>query len=133
MTSTTILLSLFVFCKYGTVESVIKTFFGQQLRVSPSFRDNAILNNSNDIRVIDGGESVGDDDGGAALTGLVQCLLHNLLTLCVQGRGGLVQEKNSRVSYQSPGNGDALLLSSTQLSPLGSNISVVTLETLHRN
>ena len=92
--------------------------------------DLPILQDDNLVGILNGGESMGNDDGGAALPGLVQCLLHYLLTLCVQGRGGLVQEKDPGVSHQSPGNGDALLLSSTQLSPLGSNISVVTLETL---
>ena len=56
------------------------------------------------------GLPVSDDKGGPTLPGLVQSLLHYPLTLCVQGRGGLIQEEDFGVPHESSGNGDALLL-----------------------
>jgi hypothetical protein len=45
----------------------------------------------------DGGEPVCDGDGGAALLGALQSLLHHLLALRVQGRRRLVQQQDGRV------------------------------------
>ena len=68
------------------------------------------------------------DDGSPALPGLVQSLLYYLLTLCVQGRGGLVQEEDLGVPHQSTGNGYTLLLTSRQLGSLSTYISVESLQ-----
>ena len=68
------------------------------------------MDDSDAVGVVDGGETVSDDDTGPALPGLVQSILHYPLTLCVQGRGGLVQEEDFGVPHESSGNGDALLL-----------------------
>ena len=57
---------------------------------------------------LDGGESVGNDDAGPTFPGLVQSLLNYLLTLCVQSRGGFVQEEDLGVPHQSTGNGNSL-------------------------
>lgn len=38
---------------------------------------------------------------------VVQCLLHHLLALRVQGAGGLVQDQDRRVLEQGPGDADA--------------------------
>ena len=70
---------------------------------------------------------MGNDYGRAALPGLVQSLLDYLLTLSVQGRGGFIKEENLWVTDQSPSNSNPLLLSSTQLGALGTNVGIVTL------
>ena len=70
---------------------------------------------------------MGNDYGRAALPGLVQSLLDYLLTLSVQGRSGFIKEENLWVTDQSPSNSNPLLLSSTQLGALGTNIGIVTL------
>ena len=41
-------------------------------------RHPAILNDSNKVRILDGGQAVGDDDTGAALSGVIKCLLNDL-------------------------------------------------------
>lgn len=48
-----------------------------------------------------------------------------LLALRVQGGGGLVQEQDLGVTYDRPGDGDALLLAAGQLRTLGTDIGVV--------
>ena len=59
--------------------------------------DTSPAEDKDDVRVPDGGEAVGDGDGGAALLGPLQRLLHHLLALRVQRRGGLVQQQDGRV------------------------------------
>ena len=59
---------------------------------------------------------VSNDDGCPPLPGLIQSLLYHLLTLSVQGRGGLIQEEDFRFPHQSSGYGNALLLPSRQLA-----------------
>jgi hypothetical protein len=54
--------------------------------------------------VLDGGEAVGDGDGGAAQLSLLQRLLHHLLALCVQGGRGLVQQQDRWIPAQNKMN-----------------------------
>ncbi len=65
--------------------------------MSARLDDLAAAEDENEVGLPDGGEPVGDGDGGAALLGALQGLLHNLLALCVQGRGGLIQQQDGRV------------------------------------
>ena len=61
------------------------------------------------VGVLDGGEAVRDDDGGASLGGVVERFLHDRFGLGVQRRGRLVQQQNLWVANQSAGDCDALL------------------------
>ena len=58
----------------------------------------------------DGGEPVGDDEGGAALGQGVEGLLDLGLGDGVQGGGGLVQDQDGGILQEDPGDGHALLL-----------------------
>ena len=70
-----------------------------------------------------------NNDGGGVFRQLCQSLLHNPLALSVQGRGGLVQQQDFRLPYQSPGNGNPLPLPTGQLGASLSHWSVVSLHT----
>ena len=80
------------------------------------------------VSIVDGRETVSNDNGGPSLPGLVQCLLNHLLTLRVQGRGGLIKEEDLGVSDQCSSDGYPLLLSTTQLTPFRSNFCTVPLQ-----
>ena len=80
------------------------------------------------VRVVDGGQPVSNDDTGAALPGFVQSLLDHLLTLSVQGRGGFIKEEDLGVPDQRSGDGDALLLPPAQLRPF-TDVGAVALST----
>ena len=54
----------------------------------------SFMNHSYHIRVVDGRETVSNDDGGSSLPGLVKSFLDNLLTLHVQGGGGFIKEED---------------------------------------
>ena len=111
-----------------SVELVVDALLLHQFLVSALLHSLAFTHHHDAVRVIDGGEAVSDHDAGPALPGLVQGLLHHLLALCVQGRGGLVQQQDLGVPHQCPGYGYALLLPSTQLSALCTHIGVIALE-----
>ena len=109
------------------VELVVDSLLCEKLRVGPLLGYFAPLDHNNAVSTIDSGETVSNDNGGPSLSGLVQCLLNNLLTLRVQGRGGLIKEEDLGISDQCSSDGYPLLLSTTQLSALLSNIGVVAL------
>ena len=85
------------------------------------------LDHSNAVGIVDGGEAVSDHNARPSLPGLVQGLLHYLLALCVQGRGGLVEEEEFGVPHQSTGDGNSLLLSPGQLGASATHIGGVSL------
>ena len=63
---------------------------------------------------LDGGQAVGDHQGGAVLHEHLQGLLDRPLTFGVQGAGGLVQDQDGRILEQGPGDGQALALAAGQ-------------------
>lgn len=71
---------------------VVGALQGHQLVVGSLLDHEAAGHDGDDVRVLDGGEAVGDDDARATLSGLVQRRLHGLQrhthvleTLCMQG------------------------------------------------
>lgn len=62
-----------------------------QLAVSAPFDHAALVNDVDDICLLDGAETVGDGDSGAASGGLVQRGLDHFFGFRVQGRSGLVE------------------------------------------
>ena len=66
--------------------------------------------------MLNGGEPVGNHQGGAPLHQALQGLLHQAFRFGVQGGGGLVQNQNRRIFVQRTGNGQALALAAGQLA-----------------
>ena len=58
----------------------------------------------------DGGQAMGDDEGGAALTQGVERLLDFAFGVGVQRGGGFIENQDGRVLEQGAGDGDALAL-----------------------
>ena len=52
----------------------------------------SFMNHSYHVRIVDGRETVSNDNGGSSLPGLVKSFLDNLLTLCVQSGGGFIKK-----------------------------------------
>ena len=111
-----------------TVESEVDSSLLEQLGVGSGLCYCSALYHCNAVGVVDGGETVSDHDARPALPGLVQSLLYYLLALCVQGRGGLVQEEDFGVPHQSTGDGNALLLAPRQLGALAAHVGAVALQ-----
>ena len=62
------------------------------------------------VGILDGRQSVGNGDGGAALHESFECFLHQALALGVECRGGLVEDEEVGVEQQCPSDADALAL-----------------------
>ena len=65
-----------------------------------------------------------DHDRGAAFHGSIQSLLHDLLTVLIKGRGGLVEDEDLGVLDEGAGDGDALLLAARELAALQAAVLV---------
>ena len=76
------------------------------------------------VVILDGGQAVGNGQGGAAVGQFFQALAHQDLALVVQCTGGLVQNQDGRVLQEHTGNGDALLLAAGQLDAALSDVGV---------
>ena len=81
---------------------------GDELVVGAAFDDAPGFEDEDDVGVADGGEPVGDDDGGAAFEGLVEGGLDGGLGGVVQGGGGFVEDDDAGLGEQQPGDGEAL-------------------------
>ena len=76
------------------------------------------------VALLDGTETVRNRDRCTALGCAIQCVLNNSFTIAVEGRCGLIKEKNGRVTEQSTGDGDALFLSTAELTTLATDFRV---------
>lgn len=87
--------------------------------MSAFFDDNAVLHHQDLVSVDDGGESMGDHNGGDLaefVSDVVDCLLHFLFIFLVQSTSGLVKQQNLGMLHKGSGDGHSLLLSSRELS-----------------
>ena len=82
------------FCINGTLVD--------QLIVSPTLNYLSLLDDIDLVSTGNGGQPVCYRDRRPTHLSLVQRLLHHLLTLHVQGRGGLVQQEDLGVPDQDP-------------------------------
>ena len=120
-------ISLRVSLLLSSVEMIVGLSKIHKVSMCPRFYHPALMNHSYHIGVVDGRETVSNDNGGSPLSGLIESFLDNFLTLCVQGRSGLVKKKDFRISNKSSCDGNSLLLSTTQLGTLATNICGIAL------
>src|SRR6476646_5731424 len=106
--------------------------FAQRL-VGPAFHDSSLLKNQDLVNLADGGEAMGDDEGGTVLHQKLQAVLNQLLRFRIEAGSRLVQNEDSRVGEDGPGNGRALLLAPGKLqSAFSDNRVVLAVETLDK-
>ena len=79
------------------------------LNNAPPFQDEDL------VGVNDGGETVGDDQAGAVLSGELDLGLDGLFGDRVERGGGLVEDQNGRIFEQGAGDGDALFFTPGEL------------------
>ena len=114
--------------------------------------DSPLVKNVNPVGVLDSRQPVGNGYARSSLLGRVQCLLDhlpwynretmdtqgqrveiilsNLLAFWIQGRSGLVQQQNRRISEQGPSYCHSLFLSAAQLRPFVANSRLITLSNI---
>lgn len=109
----------------GPVELRVDSSLGYELHVVTLLHYLSVLDDADHIRILDGGQAMGNDNASASRAGGVESLLDQLFALQVQGRGGLVQQQDLGIPHQSPGNGNPLLLSPRELSAPGSHPGII--------
>merc|ERR1711990_155514 len=82
-----------------------------ELLVSPALNYLSLLDHIDLVSTGNCGQPVCDGDRCPTHLSLIQRLLHHLLALHVQGRGGFIQQEDLGVPDQNPGNCNPLLLS----------------------
>lgn len=87
---------------------------------APSFHDEDFVGGH------DGGEAVGDDEGGSSPGYRIELALDGLFCAGVQGGCGFIEDEDGGVFEECPGNGDSLFFSSGEFEAPFSNPAFVT-------
>ena len=114
------------------VEPGVLAAAGQQLGVAPLLDHPPLRQHHDPVGVADGGEPVGDHQGGAVARRAepherLEGALHLALALGVEGAGGLVEDQDGRVLEEGAGDGEALPLAAREQRPLLADLGVVAL------
>ena len=100
---------------------------GQQFFVPALLDDPAVLYDEDEIRVLDGGQSVGDHDGRAPADDRIDGSLDLLLRERIDRGGRLVEHNDLRLRQDGPGEGDQLFFAGGQHVAALSHVGIQTL------
>mgnify|MGYP001046906063 CR=1 FL=1 len=98
-------------------EILINTGLFHQLLMSAMLRDPSVADDQNLVGVLDGVQTVGDDQQGLTLYQLRDGLLNVALVVGVHTGGRLVQNDNGSVFQNAAGDRDALFLTPERVAP----------------
>lgn len=103
----------------------------QQLAMRPTLRDPALIKHVDHIRLLDRAQPMRHRDRRSALRCGIKGGLDNLFGFRVEGRGGLVEEKDFGVAEEGAGDGDTLFLAAREHAAFGADDGgeAVTVET----
>ena len=96
--------------RVSCVQLIIPSFFFDELVVGPTLDDASLFQDHDTVGVLDRGQTVGDDEGGAPFHQRIHSRLHEGFGSGVDGRSSLVQDQYRRISHSCPGNGEELSL-----------------------
>ena len=83
---------------------------GQEGVVGAGGGDATLLHDQDLIGIADGGEAVGDDEGGASVDEVLEGELDEMLGFGIDRGGGIIQDEDAGIHEQDAGDGDALFL-----------------------
>lgn len=92
-----------------------------------SFLHFSLLDDNDIICLLDGLESMSDDDDGAVLKESIKGLGDLLFGEGVKCTGGLIEEDDGRIFEENLGNGESLFLSATQPDSPFTNLGIKSL------
>jgi len=97
-------------------EVLVDSSHVDELLVVALLDDLTVLENHNLVGILDGTESVGNDDDGLAslVNQLIESSLDLEFRLSVKGRSSFIKENDVRVANESSGNSHSLLLASRE-------------------
>src|SRR5512135_511428 len=97
------------------VELAVAPTRGEQLAVSAALHDLSRLEYQDLIRALDGGEPVRDHERRPAAAQTLQAVLDQRLALGIEAGGGLIQDQDSRIGQDGPGDRHPLALAPREL------------------
>ena len=97
------------FFKLPAVQGVVISTQSEQFFMAALLHDSSVPDYQDQISLADGGQPVGDQEGGPVLQQVFNGVLNQLFGLGVDGGGGLVQDKDSGVGQHRSCKGDQLL------------------------
>ena len=100
---------------------------GQEVVRAVELGDVALVQHHHPVAVHDGVEPVGDGDDGALRELLPDGGLHQVVSLQVHGRGGLVQDEDLGLPQEGPGQAHELSLTHGEVGAALSDLVVETL------
>src|SRR5450631_85502 len=109
------------------MESRVGAAADHELGVGAALANLAVFENENFVGSADGGQAMGDDEGGAADHQVGQGFLHVHFRFGVEFGGGFVENQNRRVFEDGAGDGDALALAAAETGAAFTDYGVVAL------
>ena len=94
---------------------MIETAGTHEILVSPALDDAAGVHQQNQVGAAYGGEPMGDHERGSSGKQRGDRRLNELLALCIEVAGGLVEDQDLGRRTNRPGYGQALLLAAREL------------------
>ena len=111
----------------AVIQICIESALCQQFLMITLLDDVPILHDQNDISLTDGGQSVGNDEGGASFHHAVKGLLNLDLGTGIDGRSRLIQNQHGGKTQHDTGDTQQLLLTLGQAGTVLSDKGVVAL------
>ena len=96
--------------KGAGIQLVVHALFLQQFFVIAAFDDAAAVQDQYLVGVFDGGQSMGNDEDGAAFHQGIHAPLDDLFGTGIDGAGGFVQDHDGGIGYSGSGDGQQLAL-----------------------
>ena len=96
-----------------------------QLLMRAALDDAATLKHHESVRIPYRGETVGDDEGRAALHEPVHAVLYDALSSGIDGAGRLIENEHRRICDGRPGNREELTLSLAQVCTVAGEHRVI--------
>lgn len=95
--------------------------------VGAAFDDLAVVEDHDDVGVLDGRESVGDDEDGASFHERIHAALDEGFGACIDGRGGFVEDHHWWIADGCAGDGEKLTLSLAESGAVAGEDGVIPL------
>ena len=105
----------------------------QQIFVPALFDDLSVPHHKDQIRVADGGKTVGNDKGCTAMEQFFCGLLDELFRLGIDGGCGFIQDKDGRIGNNGSGKGNKLFFSGGEAAAAFTNIGLIAFFQLGHN
>src|SRR5208337_2526690 len=101
-----------LFQQLFVIEIGVITVAGNELVVRALFYDASLVEDGDGVGVADGGNAMGDEDGGASAHDFAEMVEDFIFGVGVDAGEGVVEDENAGAAEQGAGNGGALLLAS---------------------